>query len=109
MKASNQLSLAVLLFLMSFVAGCASVPMASMDEDTKAKSFVVRPDKSNIYVYRNESFGGAIWRESDAAELKVQADTISYLLAGPDLNCASIKAISESEGRERVSQSKPSP
>jgi hypothetical protein len=31
-----------------------------MDEDTKAKSFEVRPDKSNIYVYRNESIGGAI-------------------------------------------------
>ncbi len=31
-----------------------------MDEDTKAKSFVVRDGKSNIYVYRNESFGGAI-------------------------------------------------
>lgn len=57
-----------------------------------------------------ECFGGwaPIWRESDAAELKVQADTISYLLVGPDLNCASIKAISDAEGRDRLSQSKPS-
>jgi hypothetical protein len=60
MKVSNQLFLAIVLLLTSFVTGCASVPMASMDEDTKGKSFAVRTDKSNIYVYRNESFGGAI-------------------------------------------------
>lgn len=46
--------------LATVVSGCASVPMASLDEDTKAKTFSVREGKSNIYVYRNESFGGAI-------------------------------------------------
>lgn len=47
--------------LAAFLAtGCASVPMASMDKDTQAKQFHVPPDMSRIYVYRNESMGGAI-------------------------------------------------
>lgn len=41
-------------------SGCASVPMASLEDDTRAKSFAVRPEKASIYVYRNESIGGAI-------------------------------------------------
>lgn len=47
-------------FLMALVAGCATVPMASMEEDTRAKAFAVQPDKSSIYVYRSETIGGAI-------------------------------------------------
>lgn len=50
----------LLVFMVLLVAGCASVPMASIDEDTRAKTFSVNPDKSGIYLYRNESFGGAI-------------------------------------------------
>lgn len=46
--------------LAAFVSGCASVPMASTDEDAKAKTYAVNPSKSNIYLYRNENFGGAI-------------------------------------------------
>lgn len=42
------------------VSGCASVPMVSMEEDAKAKAFSVPADMSSIYLYRNESFGGAI-------------------------------------------------
>lgn len=42
------------------LSGCASVPMASLEEDTMAKTFKVDPDKSLIYLYRNESMGGAI-------------------------------------------------
>ena len=39
----------------AFVTGCVSVPMASPEKDSQAKSFAVKADKSNIYVYRNES------------------------------------------------------
>jgi hypothetical protein len=46
--------------LVVLLTGCASVPMASLEDDAKAKLFSAKPDKSNIYVYRNESFGGAI-------------------------------------------------
>jgi hypothetical protein len=60
MKASNRSYITAFLLMTSLIAGCASVPMTSLDEDAKAKSFTVPPDKASIYLYRNESFGGAI-------------------------------------------------
>lgn len=48
------------LVAVSLLGGCASVPMASLDDDAKAKTFAAKEGKSSIYVYRNESFGGAI-------------------------------------------------
>lgn len=60
MKAKNPFLFVAALLFAATISGCASVPMAPMDDDAKAKSFVVREGKSNIYVYRNESFGGAI-------------------------------------------------
>lgn len=42
------------------LTGCASVQMASPDKDFAAKSFAVKAEKANIYVYRNESMGAAI-------------------------------------------------
>ena len=42
------------------MSGCASVPMASPERDTSAKAFKVKPDRANIYVYRNETLGAAI-------------------------------------------------
>jgi hypothetical protein len=47
-------------FCSVLVSGCASVPMASLDDDAKAKTFTASPTKSSIYLYRNENFGGAI-------------------------------------------------
>lgn len=60
MKTNNRSYLGVVLLLASIVSGCASVPMTSIEEDARAKSFAVSADKSSIYLYRNESFGGAI-------------------------------------------------
>jgi hypothetical protein len=96
MKASNQFFLAILLLLTSFVTGCASVPMASLDEDTKAKSFVVRTDKSNIYVYRNESFGGAI-PMTVALDGKVAGQTAlqTYFLFEVDPGSHEVSSIAE--------------
>lgn len=54
---------AFLTFLAALVllaSGCASVPMAGIDQDTKAKNFVPAPTKASIYIYRNENFGAAI-------------------------------------------------
>ena len=42
------------------ISGCASVPMATKAEDAAAKQFETTEGMSNIYIYRNESFGGAI-------------------------------------------------
>ncbi len=47
----------VLLLLLS---GCASVPMAPLDQDSKAKDFSPIPNKASLYIYRNETFGAAI-------------------------------------------------
>lgn len=44
----------------ALLSGCATVPMASINKDNTAKQFRPIPNKSNIYLYRNESFGGAI-------------------------------------------------
>ncbi len=49
-----------LIVLSLLLTGCASVPMASSDLDTKAKTFNPSPDKASLYIYRNENFGGAI-------------------------------------------------
>jgi hypothetical protein len=52
--------LALLIVMASGLAGCASVPMASMDADAQAKQFSPPKGQSNIYLYRNETFGGAV-------------------------------------------------
>lgn len=57
---STKLFSTILIAAALSIGGCASVPMASLERDAAAKSFAVRPDKSNIYVYRNESFGAAV-------------------------------------------------
>jgi hypothetical protein len=51
--------IAFVVLISMLLAGCASVPMAPADVDSQAKTFVTRPDKSTIYVYRNERYGGA--------------------------------------------------
>jgi len=45
----------------SYLAGCASVPMASIDED-KAKKEFTSPSReaSGLYIYRNSNFGAAL-------------------------------------------------
>ncbi len=48
------------LLLVMLLGGCASVPMDSMDNDRASKQFDTPPDKSSIYLYRNENFGGAV-------------------------------------------------
>jgi Protein of unknown function (DUF2846) len=53
--------IAVCMLAAALLGGCASVPMASVDADAKAKTFVAPPaGQANIYVYRNETFGSAI-------------------------------------------------
>lgn len=49
-----------LIAVTAILTGCASVPMASPEADAKAKSFKADPDKANLYIYRNETFGAAV-------------------------------------------------
>jgi len=46
--------------LLLLVSGCASVPMASKEDDAAAKTFRVPPDKGRIYVYRKQYTGRAL-------------------------------------------------
>jgi len=50
----------VTIFIVILIQGCATAPMAPIERDTSAKSFDAVPEKSNLYIYRNEIFGGAI-------------------------------------------------
>jgi hypothetical protein len=65
MDNKKQLLLVAFLAVASVMSGCASVPMASDEKDAIAKTFRVQSGKSNIYVYRNESIGGAVKMEVD--------------------------------------------
>lgn len=47
-------------FLLALIAGCASMPMATPEQDSHAKRFEVPSDRARIYLYRNEMFGAAI-------------------------------------------------
>jgi hypothetical protein len=51
---------AVLLILgTGILTGCTAIPLASNDDDGRAKTFAVSPDKARIYLYRDQSFGFA--------------------------------------------------
>jgi len=57
MKHTVGIIMSVLILLLT---GCASVPMAPLDQDTKAKDFSPVQNKASLYIYRNESMGAAI-------------------------------------------------
>ena len=43
------------------LAGCATVPMASVEQDLEAKSFTPNEGKANLYIARSKTcFGSAI-------------------------------------------------
>ena len=49
------------LVIFSFLTGCATVPLAPVEEDTARKTFTSPPQETaGLYIYRNSSFGGAL-------------------------------------------------
>ena len=80
----------------AIVSGCASVPMANPERDTQAKTFSVKPNKANIYIYRNESMGAAI-KMPVAVDGKLVGDTAAktYLLV--EVNPGAHKIVSKTE------------
>lgn len=51
----------LLLLFTAYLTGCASVPMASSDEDSQRKQFAPpSPNMSGVYIFRNSSFGAAL-------------------------------------------------
>lgn len=54
-------TLAILTIGLATLSGCASVPMASQEQDTAAKRFVApEGEKAGLYVFRNSNFGAAL-------------------------------------------------
>ena len=48
----------------TLAAGCASVPMESLERTTTAKKFNPTAEgNSGLYIYRNTSFGGAAYKD----------------------------------------------
>lgn len=52
--------LLLVLALASILTGCASVPMGDAKQDAALKTFTIPADKAGVYIYRNESMGGAV-------------------------------------------------
>lgn len=53
--------IAAALFSASLVSGCASVPMASNEEDSSHKQFTMPPkDRAGLYVYRDDVMGAGL-------------------------------------------------
>ncbi len=73
---------AVAVLVVALASGCASVQMASPEQDNAAKTFAIKPGKANIYVYRNESLGAAI-KMPVALDGRLVGDTAAktYLVA----------------------------
>jgi Protein of unknown function (DUF2846) len=55
----KKLFLAAMLVMAALATGCASVPMAGVEQDAKMKTFAAPVGASNIYIYRNEGVMGA--------------------------------------------------
>ncbi len=47
------------------LVGCASVQMGDPQKDVELKAFTAKSDVAGIYVYRNESLGGAVRMDID--------------------------------------------
>jgi hypothetical protein len=58
------------------LVGCASVPMGDARQDTALKTFAVPADKAGVYIYRNESLGGAV-----KMDVKVDSNSIGQTAA----------------------------
>ena len=84
-------------------SGCASVQMASDEQDNAAKSFAVKPGKANIYVYRNENFGAAI-KMSVALNGKLVGDTAAktYLVVQVDPGSYTVTSKTENDSNVTV-------
>jgi hypothetical protein len=75
--------------------GCASVPMGDAKQDAALKTFVVPADKAAVYIYRNESMGGAVKMdvEVDGTPIgQTAAKTYLYKELAPGKHSISSKA-----------------
>ena len=59
---SNRSTLVTVALIALFLGlgACATVPLASLQEDARIKALAPPPNAALVYVYRNESFGAAV-------------------------------------------------
>src|SRR5262245_8067608 len=92
--------LAALAVLAALATGCASVPMAAPEADLAAKQFKPTPGKTNVYVFRDETFGQAV-KMSVTLDGKLFGDTAAhtYLLTVVDPGKHTLVSKSENDSR----------
>jgi PBP1b-binding outer membrane lipoprotein LpoB len=56
----RRLMISITLGAALLMTGCASVPMASKNDDAQAKQFTPAQNMASLDIYRNETFGSAI-------------------------------------------------
>lgn len=77
------------------LVGCASITMGDPKADAAAKQFAAPADKAAVYVYRNESMGGAVAMdvELDGAPIgQTGAKTYLYKEVAPGKHTVTSKA-----------------
>jgi hypothetical protein len=81
------------------LVGCATVNMGDVKQDAALKTFKIAPDKSGVYIYRNESMGAAIKMtvELDGKPIgETAANTFLYTEVTPGKHTFTSKAENES-------------
>jgi hypothetical protein len=61
--------------LIVFLSGCATVPMATLELDKKAKDFSTLPDKGSVFIFNNSNLG------TDAQLISVNGKTVGSIAA----------------------------
>lgn len=77
------------------LVGCASVPMGDEKQDAAAKRFTTKPDMAGLYIYRNESIGGAVKMDVELDEKplgQTAAKTYFYADVAPGKHTVASKA-----------------
>ena len=87
---------AALAGMLLLLSGCVSVPMADPAQDSKAKTFTVAPDSAALYVYRNESMGGAV-RMTVLLDGKILGDTAAQTYLYTEITPGDHQLISKAE------------
>jgi len=81
--------------IVSSLVGCASVPMGDAKQDAALKTFSAPAGKAGVYIYRNESMGGAVKMDVDLdgnAIGQTAANTYLYKEVEPGKHTISSKA-----------------
>ncbi|MFT5789090.1 MAG: hypothetical protein ACI8SJ_001198 [Shewanella sp.] len=96
----KKIYLALSLIALTFFSGCASVPMASSEQDSALKQFQ-KPQNGNagLYIYRN-TFGGQALKKNVYLDGKLIGETANKVFFYKELAPGSYSLATESEFSE---------